>query len=164
MTRSIAWAAAAGALTGVLVGTQGCEADACGPTEATVARVIDGDTIELDSGERIRYLMIDTPEITGGKMDCWGEEARQLNADLVEGKTITLRYDEECFDVYDRLLAYIRVNGREINSLMVERGYACVLHIPPNGADRADEFNELEDAAEAAGKGMWGQCDEIACR
>jgi micrococcal nuclease len=135
----------------------------CGPTEATVARIIDGDTIELMSGERIRYLMVNTPETTGGKMDCYGENAVQFNRDLVEGKQITLTYDEQCTDMFGRTLAYVEVNGTEVNTVMVERGYACVLHIPPNGDDRADEFEALEDAAKAARRGLWGVCDPIPC-
>ncbi len=70
-----------------------------------------------------------------------------------------------CTDKYGRLLAYVSVDGREVNSLMVERGYACVLVIPPNGADRADEFVALENAAKDAGAGMWGDgvCQVITC-
>jgi micrococcal nuclease len=142
----------------------GCgAADRCGPTEAVVAEVIDGDTVELDSGERVRYLLVDTPETTFGKNDCFGAEASEFNRDLVLGKTITLEYDEVCEDDYDRLLAYIELDGRAINELMVERGYACVLHIPPNGESRIDEFRALELAARMGMVGMWGACEEIAC-
>ena len=62
-----------------------------------------------------------------------------------------------------RLLAYIELDGRAINELMVERGYACVLHIPPNGESRIDEFQSLELAARMGMVGMWGACEEIAC-
>lgn len=137
----------------------------CGPSKAVVDRVIDGDTIVLDSGEKVRYLEINAPETTNGHNDCYGQEASQFNSDLVLGKEITLRYDVECTDKYGRLLAYVSVGGREVNSLMVERGYACVLVIPPNGADRADEFVALENGAKAAGAGMWGDgvCPVITC-
>lgn len=147
-----------------LVGATGCDPGSrCGPTEGTVARVIDGDTVELESGERVRYLMIDTPEITGGKNDCYGAEARSFNEDLVLGKNVHLRYDVECEDQFGRLLAYVSVGGREVNSLMVERGYACLLSIPPNGQDRFDEFDELEAAAKSGMRGMWGACTEVTC-
>lgn len=135
----------------------------CGPTSGVVARVIDGDTIELASGERIRYLLVNTPETTGGKNECYGANAVQFNKDLVEGKTVELEYDEVCTDRFDRTLAYVRVNGQEVNTLLIERGYACLLHIPPNGDDRADEFEALEDAAKAANRGLWGVCDPIPC-
>jgi micrococcal nuclease len=135
----------------------------CGPITATVARVIDGDTIELDSGERVRYLLVDTPESTGGQDDCYGAEAAQFNRELVEGKQIRLEYDQECTDRFDRLLAYVTIDDRDVNGLLIERGYACVLHIPPNGEDRVDAYEDLEALAAATAKGMWGACPEIAC-
>jgi micrococcal nuclease len=128
-----------------------------------VARVIDGDTIELASGEKVRYLMVDTPETSGG-LECFGEEAKQFNIDLVNGQEITLEYDQECKDRYDRLLAYVYLDGREVNTLLVERGYACVLHIPPNGNDREAEFEQLESAADSGNRGLWAQCrDDLPC-
>lgn len=134
----------------------------CGPSTAIVARVIDGDTIELDSGERVRYLMIDTPESTT-ETECYGPEAKQLNETLVGGEEITLRYDVECKDDYDRLLAYVEVSGQEINKVMLERGYACVLHIPPNGDAIADEYETLELEARMLDKGLWANCDPTPC-
>jgi micrococcal nuclease len=135
----------------------------CGSTEGTVARIIDGDTIELATGERIRYLMVNTPETTGGKNECYGQNAVTFNTDLVLNKQVSLRYDVECEDRFDRTLAYVSVEGQEVNTLLVERGFACVLHIPPNGNDRADEFESLEDTAKAAKRGLWGACDPIPC-
>jgi len=144
-------------------GPNGGGEDECGPTEAVVARIVDGDTVELEGGEKIRYLMVDTPEITSGHDDCYGTEARDYNAQLVEGQQVTLRYDEECLDRYDRLLAYVELGGREVNAMLVERGYACVLYIPPNGTARRDEFEALEAEAQAERRGMWGACEEVTC-
>ncbi|MBC8070443.1 MAG: thermonuclease family protein [Deltaproteobacteria bacterium] len=107
--------------------------------------------------------MIDTPEITGAQDDCWGAEARAFNAQLVEGERISLEYDVECEDDYGRLLAYVRLGDRDVNALMVERGLACVLRIPPNGEDRADEFEALEASARAGMVGLWGACAEVTC-
>lgn len=155
-----------GALAGgVLLGLACDDAgdDRCGPSSAVVARAIDGDTVELDDGTRVRYLMIDTPEVTGGKSDCWGAEAREFNAQLVEGERISLDYDVECEDAYGRLLAYVRLGDRDVNALMVERGLACVLRIPPNGEDRAAEFEQLEATARAGMVGLWGACAEVTC-
>jgi endonuclease YncB( thermonuclease family) len=56
--------------------------------------------------------MIDTPEITQGKHDCYGEEARQYNEDLVLGQEVSLTYDQECEDPYGRLLAYVEAPRR----------------------------------------------------
>jgi len=136
--------------------------DGDGGEVATVARVIDGDTIELTSGERVRYLMIDTPESTT-TTECYGPEAKQLNHDLVEGKDVTLRFDVERMDQFGRLLAYVTVDGVEVNTRIVEGGYACVLHIPPNGDDRAAEFDELELRARTLGRGLWAACSPRPC-
>ena len=134
----------------------------CGPSRATVARVIDGDTIQLDSGERIRYLMVDTPENTSD-VECFGPEATTFNTELVLGKEIQLTYDQQCRDNFGRLLAYVSVSDREVNSLLVERGFACVLYIPPNGQDRFDEFDDLEFRARSGDFGLWGSCEVNPC-
>jgi micrococcal nuclease len=137
---------------------------ACGgPDTATVSRVIDGDTIELEGGERVRYLMVNTPETTGGKNECYGSNAVQFNMDLVVGKDVELRYDVEREDQFGRTLAYVTVDGMEVNRLILERGFGCLLHIPPNGDDRLDEFKMLEQTAKLSMKGLWGACNPIPC-
>jgi micrococcal nuclease len=152
----------------------------CGPREATVERVIDGDTIVVSGvvpgvvpgvepgvvpGDiKIRYLLVDAPEATAGHADCYGASASRFNADLVLGKTIQLTYDARCQDLFGRTLAYVTVDGQDVNRLLIERGYACVLHIPPDGDARADELEALEDAARTARRGLWGACDPIPCK
>lgn len=135
----------------------------CGPSQGVVAKVVDGDTIDLESGERVRYLMIDTPESTT-EVECWGPEAKQANVDLVEGKSITLTYDVECEDDFGRLLAYVSIGDAVINEVLVERGHACVLHIPPNGDAQADDYEALEYAAMMLSKGLWAACDPNPCQ
>ena len=135
----------------------------CGPAEAVVATVIDGDTIILDTGHRVRYILVDTTEITNGKDECWGHEAAAYNEALVLGKTVTLEYDVECKDIYGRLLAYVSVQGYEVNRMLLEDGQACVLHISPNGDDRFAEYQGLENAARNAKINMWGACNPVPC-
>jgi micrococcal nuclease len=135
----------------------------CGPHEAIVERVIDGDTIALPGDIRIRYLLVNAPETTNGHADCYGAHAAQFNTDLVLGKTVQLDYDARCQDMFGRTLAYVTVDGQDVNRVLIERGYACVLHIPPDGDARADEFKALEIAAKAAQRGLWGACDPIPC-
>ncbi len=159
-TASISVVLLAGA--GLLAGCQFEEDNRCGPTKGIVTNVVDGDTIDLESGERIRYLMVDTPETFGGE-ECYGPEAKQFNTDLVLGKEVTLKYDTECTDRFDRTLAYVSVDDREINSLLVERGFACVLYIPPNGADRKPELENLEAIAKQQDRGLWGVCTTNPC-
>lgn len=134
-----------------------------GPDTATVTRIIDGDTVELADGERVRYLMVNTPETTGGKNECYGANAVTFNTDLVLNKTVELRYDVEPQDQFGRTLAWVTVDGQEVNRLIIERGYGCVLHISPNGDDRAQEFAALEQEARLAQRGLWGVCDPIPC-
>jgi micrococcal nuclease len=159
----LALAFASAALAAAALAGCGGGGPRCGATEAEVARIIDGDTIELRGGERVRYLMIDTPETTGGQDECYGANAVTFNTDLVLGKTVELRHDVACRDAFDRTLAYVTVNGQEVNSLMIERGYACLLHVPPNGDDRAGELAARQDAARLARRGLWGACDPVPC-
>lgn len=134
----------------------------CGPPSGVVDQVIDGDTIRLESGQRIRYLLVDTPENTS-EVECYGPEATQFNTDLVGGAEVELVYDEECTDNFDRTLAYVSVQEREVNSLLVERGFGCALYIPPNGADRREEFEGLQAQARAENRGLWAACPENPC-
>lgn len=136
---------------------------ACGPSAGVVSRVVDGDTIVLQGGERVRYLLVDTPEITNGKHECFGAEARDFNRSLVEGRNVRLEYGEACTDRYGRLLAYVTVDGHEVNSLLAERGYACVLYVSPAGGARRSEFEALESSAQRAGRGMWSACSAVPC-
>jgi micrococcal nuclease len=158
---------AALAFTSLLL-TGGCpgggNTSPCGPSEGVVVDVVDGDTVELESGTKLRMLLVDTQEVTSGKNECYGSEAREYTRSLVEGKTVQLAYDEaSCTDRYGRTLAYLSVDGREVNSLLVERGFACVLHISPAGDDRAGEFKKLQSSARSGGKGMWGSCTTGGC-
>lgn len=136
---------------------------ACGPTLSAVDWVIDGDTIMLASGEPVRLILVDTTEITNGKNECWGEQARQFTVDMVEGHEVTLEYDGECRDQYDRLLAYVSVDGVEVNRALLEQGQACLTYFPPDGEDRVFEYQQLESAAKQANLGMWGACNPVPC-
>ena len=134
----------------------------CGPLKGNVTKVIDGDTIQIDNGIKIRYLMVNAPELSSN--DCFAEEAKQFNSSLVENQTISLSYDKECKDKYNRLLAYVSIQDREINALLVERGYACSYYISPNGKSKKEYYDELEYAAKTSNKGMWGVCNKITCK
>ncbi len=137
---------------------------ACGPATGRVAQVLDGDTVILEGGERVRYLLVDTPERMGAGGDCFGPEAFAFNRALVEGRQVALAYGEACEDRFGRLLAYVSVDGREVNTLLVERGHACVLHVPPAGRSRRAEFEALEARARLAQRGIWGACVPVPCR
>ncbi|XXF78706.1 thermonuclease family protein [Myxococcaceae bacterium GXIMD 01537] len=151
-------------MVALLVGCGGEAASSCGPESAVVTEVVDGDTVVLESGTRVRYLLVDAPETTGGKRDCYGPEARDFNRALVEGRRVSLSYAEGCTDRYGRLLAYVSVNDRDVNALLVERGLACVLYVPPAGSARRAKFEALGAEAKHARRGLWGACATAPCQ
>ncbi|HEY5946074.1 MAG TPA: thermonuclease family protein [Kofleriaceae bacterium] len=144
----------------LVAGSSGCGGSPCGESEAKVTRVIDGDTIELETGDKIRYLLVDTPEISGG-VECFAENAKTYNTDLVLNKTVHISYDTQCTDQFGRTLAYVSVDGQEVNTLLVRRGYACVLFIPPDGESRVDEFRAYQLEAKNARQGLWSACNPL---
>lgn len=129
-----------------------------------VARAVDGDTLELSNGERVRLLLVDTPETTSGKNDCYGQQALQFTTGQVTGKQVQLSYDEaSCTDRFGRTLAYVKVDGVDLNRALVDQGYACVLYIAPGGKDRRTEFEDAESQARTSRVGVWGQCATVTC-
>jgi micrococcal nuclease len=79
----------------------------------------------------------------------------------VLNKTVQISYDEQCTDNFGRSLAYVTVDGEEMNSLLVRNGYACVLFIAPNGESRREEFEALELDAKNARRGLWSACSPL---
>lgn len=128
-------------------------------TWVTVRRVIDGDTIELASGARVRYIGIDTPEMSGPR-ECYATEATAKNRELVEGKRVALRKDVSETDRYGRLLRYVYLpTGEMVNATLVREGYAVTSTFPPD-VMFADLFVELEREAREAARGLWGPACE----
>ena len=142
-------------------------ADAQFSSSSYVKWVVDGDTVGLSNGEKVRYLGIDTPEThifrNGHFADDpkpFGPEAAEFNRKLVQGKAVTLEYDVERLDKYKRTLAYVYVDGLFVNAELVKNGYACVFIKSPN-VKHADELIKLQREARLAQRGMWGAVDKI---
>lgn len=110
-------------------------------TSAVVSRVIDGDTIELESGEKVRLLGINTPEMG----QPYYEEATNRLKEFVEGKAITLEKDVNDKDQYSRLLRYIYVDDVFVNMELVREGYANVYILPPNTKHEAELRSAWKD-------------------
>lgn len=135
-----------------------------GPVAATavVTRVVDGDTIEARIGDRVedvRLIGVDTPETVkpGTPVQCFGERASHFTKRRLTGRRVRLVFGVERRDVYGRLLAYAYIGDRFFNPVLVRRGLARTLTIPPN--DRfAPRFRRLELAAAQTGRGLWGAC------
>lgn len=123
--------------------------------EVRVIRVIDGDTIEVSGGQRVRYIGVDAPEV-GGVPQHYGPEATGLNNSLVAGRTVTLRKDVSDVDRFGRLLRFVYADGILVNAELVREGYARAKVYPPDTA-YADCFAALEQEAMEAKRGLWGR-------
>ena len=123
---------------------------------ATVLRVIDGDTVELTSGERVRYIGIDTSELFP-ETQCRAQEAAELNRYLVEGKEVELLPGPENRDRFGRLLRYVFAENVFVNAQLVREGLARA-----RGFHRNERFRQvlvqLAIDAKTAGWGFWAEC------
>ena len=125
------------------------------PDTVLVQRVVDGDTIVLAGGERVRYLGIDTPEVTGVP-ELFGPEVTYANRRLVEGQRVRLERDVSDRDRFDRLLRYVYVDGVMVSAELLREGFARVLVYPPDSR-YAQCFVALEEEAQEVGRGLWGR-------
>ena len=136
-----------------------------GPTtEATVERVIDGDTIVVDAGGArlyVHYLGIDAPEAVAldRPVQFMGPEASQANAQLVSGQTVILERDVSEADGAARLLRDVWVDRDGTLFLvgleLVKAGFARAVPQPPDVKYQA-LYADAEAQAKAAGLGIWG--------
>lgn len=131
------------------------------PDDAFVARVIDGDTIELPGGRLVRYVGIDAPELRRRVEGRWvvdpepfAEAARDANRRFVRGRRVRFEYDVQTHDRFGRLLAYVYVGDVMVNAELIRAGLATPLLIPPNGK-HAERFRALADEARRAKRGLW---------
>jgi len=121
-----------------------------------VNRVLDGDTIEIEGGERIRYLGINAPE--SGQP--FSTEATRENERLVAGRVVNLEFDVQTQDRYQRLLAYIWVGNMLVNKEIVKNGYAISETIQPN-VKYQDLILEAQQEAREHCRGLWaGLCSQ----
>jgi len=131
-------------------------------TLSRVKRVIDGDTIELEDGRKVRYIGINTPETKhpARGVECFGLEASQRNKELVEGKVVSLEKDVSETDRYGRLLRYVWVEGILVNQVLVTEGFAWASRYPPDTV-RQIEFQRAQVEAEATKLGLWQNCPPL---
>jgi micrococcal nuclease len=138
-----------------------------GPTEeASLARVVDGDTIRVivdGVEERVRYVGIDTPELnetSGATPEPYGEAATAANARLLSEGRLVLEKDVSERDRYGRLLRDIWVEEEGtwtlVNLVLVAKGYAQVSTYPPD-VRYVDALLAAQAEARAAGHGLWGE-------
>ena len=120
----------------------------------SVTIVIDGDTVVISSGEKVRYIGIDTPEVF--PEEAFGQEATKANRELVLGKSVRLEKDISETDKYNRLLRYVWVDDTMVNVELVRRGLAVAKAYPPDTKYRA-LLEAAESEAILAGRGMWAK-------
>jgi micrococcal nuclease len=143
-----------------------------GLTAATVTRVVDGDTIEVEIGGQeytLRYIGINTPEMVDPRrpVECFGHEASDFNKQLVLGATVGLEKDISETDQFGRLLRYVWLGGSStgsgqagmVNATLVREGYAQASAYPPD-VKYQDLFSSLQAEAALAGRGLWGAACE----
>ncbi len=134
---------------------------------AVISKVVDGDTVKLESGETVRYIGIDTPETKHPKkpIQCFGKEASNRNTELVEGKEVLLEKDISDTDRYGRLLRYVYLPNPDatdeaifVNEYLIEQGYATLLTYPPD-VKYDTLLRNAEKRAREEQNGLWGGCN-----
>lgn len=127
--------------------------------KATVKRVIDGDTIELTDGRKVRYIGIDTPETVDPRkpVQCFGREAAAKNRELLENKEIELEKDISETDRYGRILRYVYSGDSMVNEELVKGGFATSSTFPPD-VKYQERFIDAEKLARQENQGLWGSC------
>ena len=126
-----------------------------------VKRAVDGDTIVLDGGERVRLIGVDIPETKHPTkpVQYFGKEALAFTKRMVEGKWVRLEFDQANAhlgykDRYKRTLAYVFLeDGTLLNAEIIRQGYGhAYTHFP---FARMEEFRQYEREAREAERGLW---------
>lgn len=149
---------------------QAAEENKLETVEATVQKVIDGDTIEVvaitankDVDVRVgqlfkaRYLLLDSPESVGERAPMpFGKEASTYHKQLVEGKKVTLIYDKgDKTDKYGRHLAYVMLDNKLVQQQILEEGYGIIRYVNPPNTTFLSYLKDFEKNARVAHKNVW---------
>ena len=125
---------------------------------AVVARVVDGDTIELVGGKRVRLVQIDTPE---KHVECYGDAASALTTRLLpSGTHVRIEQDPKLdqVDRYNRELAYVWKGNEDVNVTLVRDGAAGVWFFDGRRGRHAHDLLRAAEQAQADRMGLWGAC------
>ncbi len=131
-----------------------------------VIRVVDGDTVlvDIDGGERIRVIGIDTPETVdpNSPVECGGPEASAAAESLLEGKKVEVVHDPSQgeHDKYGRMLAYLDLpDGTDFGEAMLRAGHAEE-YTYDTAYERQATYRAAEESARGGGQGVWGGCSQ----
>ena len=126
--------------------------------KAKVTRVVDGDTIIINNNERVRLILVNSPESVHpdeSKNTKFGEKASNFTKKILENKIIYLEKDVSNRDKYDRLLRYVYLeDGTLFNELLVKEGYAKITTYPPD-IKYKDIILKAQKYARENNKGLW---------
>ena len=126
------------------------------PDQFKVIRVLDGDTIIINNGERVRLIGVDTTEKSHPlqPIEFFSEEATKFTRILLEGKEIRLAFDKEKRGKYGRLLAYVfLLDGTFVNAEIIKQGYGFAYTKYP--FKYKDKFVAFEKEAQNNSRGYW---------
>ena len=128
----------------------------------TLTKTVDGDTIKVmykGKEETVRYLLIDTPESKKPNtcVQPYAEKASERNKQLVNSGRLTLEFEKSERDKYDRLLAYVFVNGISVQETLLKEGYARVAYIYEPPYKYLSKYEKAEDIAQQQHTNIWSQ-------
>lgn len=124
-----------------------------------MARVGDGDTLDLRGGARVRLVQIDAPEL--GEGECFARQARdELERLAPPGAAVEVERDPglDAIDRFDRLLRYVHRDGTNVNVELVRRGAATPYFLDGDEGVHADALRDALGEARERRRGMWGAC------
>jgi micrococcal nuclease len=125
--------------------------------EYRLRRVVDGDTLVLATGTRIRLIGVDCPEMArqGQPAQPLAQEATEFTRRFLAKKTLRLSFDKERFDRHGRTLAYVWVDDKLLNEALVEAGLARVGRQYRFSSSVKRRLIAAEERAKRAGSGIW---------
>lgn len=130
-------------------------------TDIKVTRVIDGDTFVLETGQTVRLIGIDTPELHHPRkpVGCFAVEANNQLINLILNKSVRLEKDVSETDRYGRLLRFVYLSDNTfVNDVLVRQGYALAATFPPD-VKFSPQFIEAEREARDSNRGLWSACN-----
>lgn len=127
----------------------------------TIKRIVDGDTFVTNSGQKVRMIGMNTPEVFG-EAQYYGQEASDFSKQQLESKTVYLFKDASDTDKYDRLLRFVFIEGDSVmfNETLIVEGYANTMSLPPDVL-YTKRFSLLKSEAQNNQVGLWGKQDKI---
>ena len=126
---------------------------------SNVSKVVDGDTITMSNGEKVRLIQIDTPELAS--KECYGIHAKsELSKLLNQAGEVSLTSDPNLDEVdkYGRLLRYVFIGNTNLNLKLIEIGAAAPYFYRGEKGIYAAQFLKAAQTAQKRKLGMWGMC------